>query len=537
MSFVDTDVVAGRTYSYRLTVSDGTNTTSRSAASSATALGSGLPYASRVLNDGANLYWRFGESSGPVGADSSGADRAPRYMQNVSYRSADNAALDDPGYAMGFDGSTAYAFSDDIAPAPTTYSVETWFRTTSTSGGKIVGYGNGQPRNGTNNTSLSGSYDRHVYMTNDGRLVFGAYTGSAVTLTSAGSFNDGEWHSVVATQGPAGMTLYVDGVRVGRNSNASAQSYDGSWRVGGDQLNGWPSRPSSNFFAGDIDETAVYPTVLPAATVREHFTASGRVVDVPQAPADAYGAAVYSADPDLFWRLDDSSATTAADASPYGVTGTYDGRVTTGSDGALEDGTAVSFSPQNASNGGVIGSDLQFTNPRDYSLELWFNSTTTDGGKLIGLGNNKTSLSSNYDRHVFLRDDGRLVFGTWTGQQNLATSDASFNDGAWHHVVATQSSTSGMSSSSTASSSGPTRRPAPRTTPGTGRSEVTGRGTRPRRTSRATSTRSLSTARCSRPTRWLSTLHSAPVRLRPMPRRRRRRARSPQRSSVTTPSP
>ncbi len=36
------------------------------------------------------------------------------------------------------------------------------------------------------------------------------------------------------------------------------QSYSGYWHVGGDNLNGWPNQPSSAYFAGQIDETAIY---------------------------------------------------------------------------------------------------------------------------------------------------------------------------------------------------------------------------------------------------------------------------------------
>lgn len=39
--------------------------------------------------------------------------------------------------------------------------------------------------------------------------------------------------------------------------------------------------------------------------------------------------------------------------------------------------------------------------------------------------------------------NGRVVFGVWTGQMNTIETSAAFNDNAWHHVVATQSS-SGM---------------------------------------------------------------------------------------------
>ena len=36
----------------------------------------------------------------------------------------------------------------------------------------------------------------------------------------------------------------------------------------------WPSRPTRNFFTGLIDETAIYPAALSAASVTRHFTAN-----------------------------------------------------------------------------------------------------------------------------------------------------------------------------------------------------------------------------------------------------------------------
>ena len=51
------------------------------------------------------------------------------------------------------------------------------------------------------------------------------------------------------------MKLYVDGALVGTNPQTQAQGYTGYWRVGGD--NTWGGN-TSNYFAGSIDEVAVY---------------------------------------------------------------------------------------------------------------------------------------------------------------------------------------------------------------------------------------------------------------------------------------
>ncbi len=138
----------------------------------------------------------------------------------------------------------------------------------------MIGYGNKAMVNGTGATSPNSTrYDRHIYMTNAGKLVFGTHGASRVTLTSTQSYNNNVWHHVVATQGPAGMALYVDGVRAASNTVTSAMAINGYWRVGGDGIStAWPSAPSSGFFAGNIDEAAIYPTALTGTQVANHHT-------------------------------------------------------------------------------------------------------------------------------------------------------------------------------------------------------------------------------------------------------------------------
>jgi chitodextrinase len=113
-------------------------------------------------------------------------------------------------------------------------------------------------------------------MTNDGRLIFGVYNGSFDMITTPTAYNDGQWHYVVAMQGPSGMSMYVDDNLIGNNGVASNQAYSGYWRVGGDNLAFWPNQPASNYFAGTIDEVAVYDGPLTGNQIDAHYTASGR---------------------------------------------------------------------------------------------------------------------------------------------------------------------------------------------------------------------------------------------------------------------
>ena len=112
-------------------------------------------------------------------------------------------------------------------------------------------------------------------MNNAGQLYFGVNLNGVQTLntTKTGGYRDGQWHHVVASLGAGGMRLYVDGALAATRADViKGQSYEGVWRIGGDNNASWPSRSTSDYFAGTIDEVAVYPRVLSAAQVASHYT-------------------------------------------------------------------------------------------------------------------------------------------------------------------------------------------------------------------------------------------------------------------------
>ncbi|WP_210506416.1 LamG-like jellyroll fold domain-containing protein [Naasia sp. SYSU D00057] len=387
-------------------------------------------YTDAVRRDGAAHFWRLSESSGAVLYDLVGTDDA--YAGSGLTRGAQGAVLLDNNSATDFAGnSSSMAVTHTATAGPQTFAVEAWFKTTSTTGGKIVGFGDGI-------TALSGQYDRHIYMDADGRVSFGVWTGSASTISTVSAYNDGAWHHVVGNLSSAGQELWVDGNRIGTTGTTSAQQYNGHWHIGGDST--WAG---DAHFDGTIDEVAVYSSPLGSMAVKNHFNISGRGA-YPAGVGDTYGAAVYGDAPSLFWRLaDGSTSNVAADSSPSkAAPGTYVKGVTRGTTGALPGtrNTAASFNGVN----GIVRSNQAYTNPQNYSLELWFTTTSTSGGKLIGFGNSADGVSSLYDRHVYLQNDGKLVFGAYPGSTQTIATPSAYNDGKWHHVVATQSTTAGM---------------------------------------------------------------------------------------------
>ena len=424
MAYVDTAVTNGTTYTYRIRATDNEGHSITGATVSATASGStaASAYRDTVLGDSPLSYWPLDDSSTTLSYDWAGASDLT--VNSGVTRGTSGAILGETRSASRFSGSNSgFASTTNTIAGPMTFGIEAWFKTTSTGGGKIVGFGN-------RSTGTSTSYDRHVYMEPGGRVMFGVYPGSSQTISSAAPYNDGQWHHVSAGLSSAGMVLYIDGVRVAQRTDVtSAQSYNGVWRIGGDT-----SWSGNAFFPGDIDEVAIYDAPLTREQVAAHYIASGRTLEGGTAPADAYGAAVYALDPALYWRLGESTGSIAADASGYNQRGTYFGSVTKGATGAL-DGVADSAA---TFAGGQVISQNTFSNPRSYSLEAWIKTTTTSGGKIIGFGNSPDGNSSNYDRHVYMTDTGQIIYGVWVGVSETITTSGSFNDGQWHHVVATQ---------------------------------------------------------------------------------------------------
>jgi PKD repeat protein len=436
MHFEDIGQVPGSVHTYKLKIVDpfGNNATRTTAAVTVATTSLGA-YPQDVINDGASSYWRLGEPSGTVANDYAGF--SPLTESATVGHGAPGAINADADTASTFDGTASVAATGTLTDGPNVFSTEAWFKTTSTTGGKIIGFGNAS-------TGNSGSYDRHVYMDNAGHLVFGVYNGSVTSIVSAKTYNDGAYHQVVATLSPSGMALFVDGKKVGINGAASSgQPYQGYWRVGQDNVNGWTNQPTSSFFKGTIDDVAIYPTALTLLQVQKHYIDSGRTLSSPAAPADSYGNAVYNAGPDLFWRLDETSGTSAADSSADGGNGgIYTGGITLGQ--ASPVGAPTGKAPLFNGSTGTMGSVNAVNSPSNYTESAWFKTTTIHGGKIVGFGCAQTGLSGCYDRHIYLENDGRVTFGAYNGVTNTTTSTSSYNDNKWHNVVATQSTSDGM---------------------------------------------------------------------------------------------
>jgi signal peptidase I len=210
------------------------------------------------------LYYELDETSGTTAADSSGNGRTGTLTGGYS-SVAGGVCTSSVKTAITLNGSTGYVATPTQVTAPNTFTVQTWFKTTTTRGGRIIGFGAAR-------TGASASVDRHIYMTNAGKLLFGVQTATntRTTITSTANYNDGSWHLATASLSTAGMRLYVDGALVAsRAATTTGISYTGYWRIGYDNLASWGSVPTSSFFAGTVAQAAVYSTALSANAIAD----------------------------------------------------------------------------------------------------------------------------------------------------------------------------------------------------------------------------------------------------------------------------
>lgn len=222
-----------------------------------------------VLANSPVLYYQLNETSGTTVTDSSGAGATGTYTSTGVTRGQPGTCSYDGGTAVSLNGSSGYLSRNSKSSAPSTFSWEIWFATSTTSGGWLIGTGSSQ-------TGASGTTDRQLYLTNAGQVRFGISSGGTkFTVASTASYNDGNWHLADATfSAGTGMRLYLDGQLVASNAAVtSAQSYQSYLRIGYDNLTGWASAPTSFFLAGRIDEVSAYSTVLTATQIGYHYGA------------------------------------------------------------------------------------------------------------------------------------------------------------------------------------------------------------------------------------------------------------------------
>jgi hypothetical protein len=209
------------------------------------------PYAKQVIEDGASVYWRLGESVvGEPAADAIG-------LLDGTY--SRGAVPGEPGLLTG-EGDTAVKLpggsekvtidTDQLTfTATQKLTIEAWIKPQFL-GGRIFAVFEG--------SELTGGTGYSLWINGDGSLNFTRGNGMLTTRSTFGLRSDVRSYVVVAYDG-TNVCLYVDAAMRSCNDGGVMDLANVPPMIGGAG------------YTGVIDEVAIYKLRLPTAAIQEHF--------------------------------------------------------------------------------------------------------------------------------------------------------------------------------------------------------------------------------------------------------------------------
>jgi hypothetical protein len=221
-------------------------------------------YREEVVADGPAGYWRVGEASGTTAADETANHDHGSYVNGVTL-GVDGALATDPNTAAGFDGGNDLLTVPDPASGvldfgTDDFTAEAWIKAAANDERAVIGKREAARYwqvTLTDDPNHSGQLRANV---NDGVVTRQAYSTRRV--------DDGAWHHVVVRfDRDTGISFYVDARAAG--SAGGAMSGDVG-NAAGLQIGKLPDYPN---FKGDIDEVAVYRSLLTPARIEAHYVA------------------------------------------------------------------------------------------------------------------------------------------------------------------------------------------------------------------------------------------------------------------------
>jgi Concanavalin A-like lectin/glucanases superfamily/Fibronectin type III domain len=244
-------------------------------------------YASTIMADGPNAYWRLGETSGTVMVDSTSNANNGSYVGGVALNQP-GAITGDANGAVLLDGSTGYGHAPNSSTLSLTgaISVEAWVKWTATATGSqdIIYKGDG--------ATVAGTSFALAYVTGCAGCGLGFYSyigNTAICACQASALPGGQWFHLVGTRTAGGqLAFYVNGSLAASSSDSGGPLNTVTAGVGIGASGSSASLYSAN---ASLDEATIYPTALSAAQVTHHYQASGQVLPSPGPPTNVSATA------------------------------------------------------------------------------------------------------------------------------------------------------------------------------------------------------------------------------------------------------
>lgn len=381
-------------------------------------------YEELVKADAPVAYWRLGETSGTTAADAVGTYTGT--YSNAPTLGAAGALTNDTNTAVRFDGTEDVRFGDvDPLLGASAFSVEAWVYCDAVGDKVIVGQ----------NNATAMSFTMQTRTEHD--LFF--YVNGSIAARSTAAVPTGRWVHIVATYdngNTANIAIYFDGVKQALQAGPSAwgtvQDSPADFRIASQEYVGYEF-----YFAGGIDEVALYKHVLTPEQIRRHYWRGKGYT--------GYALDVLTDDANVYWRLNETSGTAITDVKGT-VVGEYLNAPTLGETGAFTASeTGVRFSTathraQTTANVAAVSGNCSF--------ELWAKFHTAapmdgnDNANIFGLG---ALLGEGiFAPGLMMRTSGEVQMYDYDAANALTryTTGKVPTAGQWHHLVGVRSGTS-----------------------------------------------------------------------------------------------
>ena len=376
-------------------------------------------YRAVVLADHPQGYWRLSEIPGTATA----TDLAPTphdatYTATGVTLGGAGAIGDDPDGAAAFDGANGSASAAGVVPN-STFTIEAWVKAAAAQTDRGI----------TGRWRLAGEASPGgvmLWIDNAGHYALAVTSNSSNYLTTTASPTVGGWDYLVGTFDGTIVRLYLNGVQIGqKNFVGSFGSPTVAFEIG--RYAGL----SAKGFNGTIDDVALYGSPLSQQQIAIHYTAAQ-----PMLFGSGYRQQVAQDNPSDYWRLGETTGTTATDAAGGNHPGSYSATgVTLGQQGSqsadTDSSTAFSGSSSFVSASGVPNFSGAFT------IEAWVRSAAIQSDKGIAGKWRAAGEASAGGAMLWINNSGNYTLAVTNSAANYLATSASPIPGVWEYIVGT----------------------------------------------------------------------------------------------------
>lgn len=328
-------------------------------------------YREIVLTDNPIAYYRLGDKYLDANTGKLARDESANYYDgnaNGTVNVNTLGAITSNMKSMSFNGTTGYisTATTGLPLGAALWSVEAWGYTTnaaSVSTQTLAGFGS----TGANQMAV-------IQFVNAGAGCFAQVNISGtVAAGSAGSIVSNTWYHVVGTYDGAHIALYVNGAFVAQTT-ATPNLTQFFCQIGA------TGNPPANWFIGRVDEAAIYGYALTSSQVATHYNRA-----VATSPVATYQQTILADVPLGYWRLEETSGTTASDLGSLAHNGTLNGGITLAQTGAIGNDPNTGMTFDGSTGYFALPSGLSLNGSSAFTIECWClpNATFATSGRLV----------------------------------------------------------------------------------------------------------------------------------------------------------